>query len=261
MKQVRITRSVLSGATFNIRENSVKILITNDDGIMAPGLQRLARIAQEFGDVYVVAPDSQRSGVSHGINLHRPILCQPVCFPVEGVIAYSCDGTPADCIRVGTLNLVPGGADLILSGINNGFNVASDVQYSATVGAALEGAFQKVPSIAFSEESADHPEIANHYLKEILGELVGMSLGQNQIWNVNFPKGTVNDCKGILWDRVVSKDDFYKDRYEGSFLDNDVSGTIHFSVIGVRNWKGTAGTDLEAVLNGYISVGVISNLS
>lgn len=239
----------------------MNILITNDDGILAPGLQRLAQIAQVFGDVYVVAPDAQRSGVSHGINLHRSIICRPFDFPVAGVTAYSCDGTPADCVRVGTLNLVPGGADLVLSGINNGYNVASDVQYSATVGAAMEGAFQKVPSIAISEESADHPDIADLYLKDILSKLIKMPLGQNQVWNVNFPKGSLGDCQGILWDRVVSTDEFYKDRYEGYCQENDDSGAIHFSVIGVRNWKGSEGTDLDAVLRGYISVGAISNLS
>ena len=117
-----------------------KILITNDDGIYSDGIIRLAQTAKEFGEVWVVAPESQRSAMSHSITLRHPIEAWNVDFPVEGVHAYACDGTPADCVRIGVLNIVPGKPDNVFSGINYGYNVASDIQYSATAGAASSAA-------------------------------------------------------------------------------------------------------------------------
>lgn len=130
-----------------------KILITNDDGIDSDGIIRLAKIAVEFGEVWVVAPESQRSAMSHSVTLRHGIEAWKVDFPVSGVHAYACDGTPADCVRIGVLNIVPGKPDHVFSGINYGYNVASDIQYSATAGAAFEAAFQKVHTIAFSEDA------------------------------------------------------------------------------------------------------------
>ena len=121
-----------------------KILITNDDGIDSDGIIRLAQVAKEFGEVYVVAPDGQRSAMSHSITLRHSIEAWEVEFPVEGVKAYACNGTPGDCVRIGVLNIVPGRPDNVFSGINYGYNVATDLQYSATAGAAFEAAFQKV---------------------------------------------------------------------------------------------------------------------
>ncbi|MCR4760978.1 MAG: 5'/3'-nucleotidase SurE, partial [Oscillospiraceae bacterium] len=94
------------------------ILLTNDDGIAADGLIRLARAAAGFGEIWVVAPDSQRSAASHSISLHSPIDVFPHDFPVEGVHAFSCTGTPGDCVRVGSLNMMPHRPDVVLSGIN-----------------------------------------------------------------------------------------------------------------------------------------------
>ena len=129
-----------------------KILITNDDGIKSDGIVRLARAAKELGEVWVVAPDSQRSAMSHSVTLRHSIEAWKVDFPVPGVYAYACDGKPADCVRIGVLNIVPGKPDHVFSGINYGYNVATDLQYSATAGAAFEAAFQKIHTIAFSED-------------------------------------------------------------------------------------------------------------
>ena len=94
-----------------------KILITNDDGIYSDGIIRLAQTAKEFGEVWVVAPDSQRSAMSHSITLRHPIEAWSVDFPVEGVHAYACDGTPADCVRIGVLNIVPGNRIMYFPGL------------------------------------------------------------------------------------------------------------------------------------------------
>ena len=118
----------------------MRILVTNDDGIDAPGIRKLVQIALKFGEVTVIAPDSQRSAASHQSTFGTPLRIKEHGFGIEGVKAYALSGTPADCVRVGVLKMVEPKPDLVLSGINNGFNMASDIQYSGTVGAAFEAA-------------------------------------------------------------------------------------------------------------------------
>ena len=235
-----------------------KILITNDDGIDADGIIRLARAAKEFGEVWVVAPESQRSAVSHGITLRHSIEAWKVDFPVSGVHAYACDGKPADCVRIGVLNIVPGKPDHVFSGINYGYNVATDLQYSATAGAAFEAAFQKIHTIAFSEDACELHEVTDRYLQEIIAELLDKPLGINQIWNVNFPSCRLSECNGILRDRKVSTEVFYKDRYTETMVSE---GRISYMVEGIRNYSASEGTDLKAILDNYVSVGIATNIS
>lgn len=235
-----------------------KILITNDDGILSDGIERLAKAALKFGEVWVVAPDSQRSAMSHSITLREPIEAYPVDFPVEGVKAFKTTGTPADCVRVGSLNIMPQKPDVILSGINFGYNTASDLQYSATAGAAFEGSFQGVRSIAFSEPATGNHVITDNYLESVLEELIDASIEQGMIWNVNFPDGELEDCKGILRDRKVSKGAFYRDHYDETKLDN---GGVSYMVNGQYNEDAEEGTDFRAIVDGYISIGKATNIS
>ena len=235
-----------------------KILITNDDGIDSDGLIRLAKVAMEFGEVWVVAPHSQRSAMSHSITLRHSIEAWEVDFPIPEVHAYACDGTPADCVRIGVLNIVPGKPDHVFSGINYGYNVGSDLQYSATAGAAFEASFQKIHTIAFSEDADEMHEVTDEYIKDIMGDLLDKPLEINQIWNVNFPSCRLKDCKGILKGRTVSTDEFYKDRY----LEKKVtSGKISYMVEGIRNYEASQGTDLRAILDNYVSIGIATNIS
>lgn len=235
-----------------------KILITNDDGIDSDGLIRLAKVAMEFGEVWVVAPHSQRSAMSHSITLRHSIEAWEVDFPVPGIRAYACDGTPADCVRIGVLNIVPEKPDHVFSGINYGYNVGSDLQYSATAGAAFEASFQKIHTIAFSEDADEMHEVTDEYIKDIMGDLLDKPLEINQIWNVNFPSCRLKDCKGILKGRTVSTDEFYKDRY----LEKKVSsGKISYVVEGIRNYEASQGTDLRAILENYVSIGIATNIS
>lgn len=235
-----------------------KILITNDDGIDADGIVRLARAAAEFGEVWVVAPDSQRSAMSHAISLRHSIEAWQVDFPVPGVHAFACDGTPADCVRIGVLNIVPGKPDYVFAGINYGYNTATDLQYSATAGAAFEAAFQKIHAIAFSEDASEIHEVTDKYLKEIIEELLDKPLGVNQIWNVNFPGCRLAECNGVLRDREVSTDEYYKDRYIETVVSE---GRISYMVEGIRNYDALEGTDLKAVFDHYVSVGIATNIS
>lgn len=234
-----------------------KILITNDDGISADGIRRLAETAAKFGSVWVVAPDGQRSAVSHSLTLRRDFYAQRAEFPVENVTAYRCDGMPADCVRIGILNLVPGGPDVVLSGINYGYNVATDLQYSATVNAALEAAFLGTPAIAFSEEANPVHEATDRYLAEILEELLDKPLSDGSVWNVNFPGGPLSNCGEVLKDRSVSKHVFYRDAY----LQEELSdGRIRFRLNGILQNEAEKGSDLRAVFDRCISVGKVRNI-
>lgn len=177
---------------------------------------------------------------------------------MQGVHAYACDGQPADCVRIGVLSIVPGKPDHVFSGINYGYNVASDLQYSATAGAAFEAAFQRIHTIAFSEDACERHEVTDRYLKEIIVELLSKPLAINQIWNVNFPGCSLAECKGILRDRKVSTDEFYKDRY----IETLVSvGRTSYMVEGIRNYNASEGTDLKAILDNYVSIGIAANIS
>lgn len=235
-----------------------KILITNDDGIGADGLVRLARTATEFGEVWVVAPDSERSSMSHSVTLNSSFELWESFFPVPGVHAYACGGTPGDCVRIGVLNVVPGKPDFVFSGVNYGFNAASDLQYSATVGAALEGAFQKIPSIAFSEDACENHEVTDRYLPEIIAELTDRPVQEGRIWNVNFPGCGLELCRGILRDRKVSAECYYEDSYSQK---RQPSGRYLCHVIGTRRNRAEEGTDLRALYDNFISIGSVMNLS
>ena len=235
-----------------------KILITNDDGIESKGIIRLAEAAKKFGEVWVVAPENERSAMSHSVTFRHSIEAWKVDVPVADVHAYAINGTPADCVRIGCLNIVPGKPDHVFSGINYGYNLASDLQYSATVGASFEAAFQKIHTIAFSEDANDLYEVTDHYLKEIIAELIDLPLEANRIWNVNFPGCRLEECRGILRNRMVSTDDFYKDHYIETKLSD---GRVSYMVQGIRNFKASEGTDLRAILDQYVSVGVVKNIS
>lgn len=234
-----------------------KILITNDDGITSDGIVRLAKAATKFGEVYVVAPDSQRSAMSHNITLREHIDVKEYNFPVDGVKAYSSTGTPADCVRFGILNIVKEKPDVVLSGINFGFNSGTDIQYSATVGAALEAATVGVHAIAFSEGFDDVHEVTNEYLEQMIEKLIDKKLSYNQIWNVNFPSCSLDSFKGILENRTVALNSFYNDRYLEELLPD---GTRRLRVDGQYQENAAPGTDFRAIVDGYISIGIISNL-
>lgn len=234
------------------------ILITNDDGITADGIVRLAAAAKQFGNVYVVAPKTQRSAASHSISLQDPVDVYPTAFPVPGVTAFACSGTPADCVRVGSLALLPEKPFAVLSGINFGYNAASDIQYSATAGAAFEGAFQGCLSIAFSEGTNDHPEIADRYLPELLAQFLNEPFRENEIINVNFPGCALEDCRGILFDRTVSHGRIYTDSYRA--VETLPGGGTRYAVVGEYHEEAEPGTDLRAIFDCYVSVGRVRNV-
>ena len=129
----------------------MKILITNDDGVRAPGLIALANAVRDLGDIVVVAPQTQQSAVGHSITLHKPLRCYPQeDFPVDGVRAFCTSGTPTDAVLLGIHAIMHEKPDVVLSGINGGPNLGADVTYSGTVAGAMEGIVARVPSISAS---------------------------------------------------------------------------------------------------------------
>ena len=234
-----------------------KILITNDDGIDADGIIRLARAAASYGEVWVVAPHIQNSAVSHGITLRKSIEVSEYDFPVEGVKAYSVKGTPADCIRIGILNIMPQKPDIVFSGINFGYNAGTDVQYSATVGAAMEAVFQGVPSVAFSEGTDDGYIITDKYLDEIVREAIDYKYKNRTILNINFPTCSPEDFKGILRNRTNSDSSVFRDAYR---IEHEENGMKCYHVNGTFIDEAEEGSDLRALFDNYISIGEVINI-
>lgn len=234
------------------------LLLTNDDGIEADGLVRLARCAKEFGEVWVVAPDSQRSAASHSITLHSTIDVYPHEFPVEGVHAFSCSGMPGDCVRVGGLAVMPEKPVAVLSGINYGYNAATDLQYSATAGAAFEAAFQGFLPIALSECACPCHEATDAYLREVLADLLNRPPRQGHIWNVNFPGCSLKDCRGIQEVSRVSQGMFYRDRYVE--VERLAKGGIRYKVDGQYNEDAEEGTDFRSIVDRYVTLCQVRNI-
>ena len=176
------------------------ILLVNDDGIKSPNLALLAEYALKLGRVTIVAPEAQMSGMSQGMTLGRPLKVRREIFPVDGVTAYSCDGKPADCVKVGlSALLVDDEPDFVFSGINNGYNAGYDVAYSGTVGAAEEALMHEIPAIAWSVDKGADLSLAREYLLPLMEELTKKPLSDG-IWNVNFPNCPVDECKGVRYD-------------------------------------------------------------
>lgn len=171
--------------------SKLNILITNDDGIHAKGLKELAQVAQNFGNVLIVAPSGARSGMSSAITVEHPVRLK-LHEERDDYKAYSCTGTPVDCVKIAFDQLLDTPPDLILSGINHGANSSISVHYSGTMGAAMEGCIHEVPSIGFSlcdyHPDADfNPAIP--YVKAIIEQTLNHGLPRGTCLNVNIPKG------------------------------------------------------------------------
>ena len=147
--------------------------------------------------------------------------------------------------------------DYVFSGINYGYNSGTDIQYSATVGSALEAACAGVHAIAFSEGASECHEVTDAYLEQMLKELMEQPLAHNQIWNVNFPQCELEKLRGILYDRKIADCGFFIDEYLEEGLEN---GRIRLTVHGNYNENAPEGTDFRALVDGYISVGKVNNL-
>jgi 5'-nucleotidase len=178
----------------------MRILVTNDDGIHAPGLDICEQIARELSDdVWVIAPEYDQSGVSHSLSLNDPLRLRAV-----GERRFAVKGTPTDCVIMGVRHILDGqGADLVLSGVNRGRNAAEDVIYSGTIAGAMEGTVLGIPSVALSqaykgfEQSQPHWETALRYGPDIIRRVLREGIPRDVLVNVNFPDCPPDAVKGI----------------------------------------------------------------
>src|SRR5690606_88209 len=177
------------------------ILVTNDDGITAPGLRALIKIMNEIGDVVVVAPDSPQSAMGHAITINSTLYCEPVDIDHESPqIEYSCSGTAADCVKLAVNEILNKKPAICVSGINHGSNSSINVIYSGTMSAAVEAGIEDIPAIGFS--LCDYSWQANFeavtdYVKTITLNALKHGMPQGVVLNVNFPKLKKNEIKGI----------------------------------------------------------------
>jgi 5'-nucleotidase len=177
----------------------MRILLTNDDGIHAPGLTALERIARTLSDdVWIVAPETDLSGLAHSLTLNDPLRLRKISER-----HFALRGTPTDCVIMGIQEVLKGKPDLVLSGVNSGANMADDVTYSGTVAGAMEGALQGVRSMALSQayifdgERKVPWEVAEAHAPELIEKLMGVDLPANSFLNINFPNCSPEEVKGI----------------------------------------------------------------
>ena len=176
------------------------ILVTNDDGITAPGLRSLIEVMNEIGEVVVVAPDSPQSGMGHAITINSTLYCDKIKVTDGPQVEYSCSGTPADCVKLAINELLDKKPDLCVSGINHGSNSSINVIYSGTMSAAIEAGIEGVPAIGFSlldfKWNADFKPL-KEYIKKISLEALKKGIPKDVVLNVNFPLLKNGKIKGM----------------------------------------------------------------
>lgn len=229
------------------------ILVTNDDGIVAPGIRALVEVAQTLGDVVVVAPDSPQSGKGHAITIHEPLRLKKV-NPFPGIEAWESSGTPVDCVKLAKhVVLKDRPIDLCVSGINHGSNASINILYSGTLSAAMEAALESIRSIGFSlldfSFDADF-EPAKPWVKHVMEYMLARPFHTGQLLNVNIPKLPSDQLKGL---RICRQADarWIENMVEG----RDPAGQPYYWLSGeFVNTDQADDTDVWALENGYISV-------
>lgn len=230
------------------------ILVTNDDGINAPGIYNLVMVAQQLGEVVVVAPDSPQSGMGHAITLSQPLRLKKVDV-FEGIQAYECSGTPVDCVKLAKNVLFKDQViDLCVSGINHGSNASINIIYSGTLSAAMEASLEGIPSIGFS--LLDYSFDANFaeglpYVRQIMSYVLENGIEQGSLLNVNIPAIPEAAIRGV---KVCRQADA---RWIEEFVEaKDPRGVPYYWMTGsfVNDEAESEDTDVWALQNNYISV-------
>jgi 5'-nucleotidase len=238
----------------------VKVLLTNDDGIAAPGLQTLRRALVDVPglELAVIAPDSNRSATARSITTRRPLWVEEVEFG-DGTVGYATDGTPVDCVRLARLGLIEGfEADVVVSGINHGSNLGDDITYSGTVAAALEGVVLGLPAVAVSQQSRAREmdfrlghefdfDVAAAFTARVIEELEDVPMPAGTLLNVNVP---ASDPEGVEVTRLGKR--IYRDALT---LEEEESGRRRYRIYGDDpGYHHDDGTDLAAIAEGRIAV-------
>lgn len=232
----------------------MRILLTNDDGINAPGLKVLEEIARQFSDdIWICAPSEEQSGAGHSLTLTRPVRLHK-----HGERRFAVSGTPTDSVMMALREVMPAAPHIVLSGVNRGANLADDITYSGTVSAAIEGALAGVRSIAFSQVYAregmgdDVPfAAARAWGPKVLEKLIDAPMAERTLINVNFPAIAAEEVKGI---RVVRQG--FHDYARGTIVEGRDPRGYRYFWFGLDQIEHTLdhGTDLEAIEEGYVAV-------
>lgn len=229
------------------------ILVTNDDGITAPGIRKLIEVMRKIGEVVVVAPDTPQSGQGHAITLNETLHLNKMKSSIEGVEEYTCSGTPADCVKIGIKEVLKKKPDLCVSGINHGSNASINVIYSGTMSAAVEAGIEGIPSIGFSLLDYDWDADFNGlepFVEKIAKNVLENGLPDGVVLNVNFPKISEESFKGIKVARQARAN--WNEKF-----DKRVSpmGREYYWLTGVfENLDGGEDTDEFALANNYITI-------
>ncbi len=228
------------------------IFVTNDDGISSKGIQSLIEVAAEFGDLLIIAPDKPQSGMGHAITVNHPLRLDPSRL-FQRHEAFTCTGTPVDCVKLGIYEVMKRKPDLILSGINHGENTSTNVLYSGTMSAAVEGAMENIPSVGFSlcdfDADADF-EGAKMIARQVISKVLEMDFPKHVCLNVNVPKLPASELKGFKICKQAHA--FWEDRFDKRF---DQFGRPYYWLTGeFMNQDRTQDTDLFAIDKGYASV-------
>ncbi len=229
----------------------MRILVTNDDGVQAPGLHALIRGLQEVAEIRAIAPERERSAAGHAVTLHKPLRLAPVELSGVNGEVFACNGTPADCVILGTLT-DSDPPDLVVSGINGGANMGEEVLYSGTVSAAMEAAIQGIPSFAISVTSYDEVDFGPaarfaQHLAILLGDL---DLPDNSFLNVNVPPVPSEQIQGVALTRLGHR--AYINRIHRR---EDPRGETYYWFSGDPTESDSApGTDIAAIAENKISI-------
>ena len=228
------------------------ILITNDDGIQAKGIRSLIEVAMQFGDIVIVAPDKPQSGMGHAITVNN-VLRLNTSPLYENLNAFTCTGTPVDCVKLAISEVLEGKPDLLLSGINHGENSASNVLYSGTMSAAVEGAMENIPSIGFSlldfDPDADFSG-AQMVAEKVIAQVLNNRFPPSICLNVNVPQLPPEEIKGIRVCRQAKA--YWADNFDKR---HDQFGKPYYWLTGDFNRSDRSeDTDIYALDNGYASV-------
>ena len=228
------------------------ILITNDDGIMAPGILNLVEAVKDLGKIVVVAPDRPQSGMGHAITIGQPLRLQPVTI-FEGIEAWQCSGTPVDCVKLAVDKVLHRKPDICISGINHGANHSINVIYSGTMSAAVEAAIESIPSAGFS--LLDHSVEADFtgarkYARLVVQQMLRTRLDKHTVLNVNIPAVPEELIKGVR----ICKQAYAK--YEEDFIErSDPNGKKYFWLTGeFVNFDKGRDSDVWALEHNYVSV-------
>lgn len=236
-----------------IPKNPPLILVTNDDGITAPGLRTLIKIMNEIGEVIVVAPDSPQSAMGHAITINSTLYCDPIHLDEGPQREYSCSGTPADCVKLAVNEILKKPPDICVSGINHGSNSSINVIYSGTMSAAVEAGIEGIPAIGFSLFDYSWEanfEAVTDYVKQITLRALEEGIPKGVVLNVNFPKLPKDELKGIRVCRQARAT--WVEEFDRR---SNPQGRPYYWLTGkFVNLDNGEDTDEWALANGYISV-------